>query len=614
MNMDIRKNNVLKVILLMVIDAVLINVAYILAYNLTYLRFDVGIDYALFKPYLDNIVIITVIKIFIYYLFRLYNTIWKYAGSKELIQIILVSIVSNSIISSYFFITDQVVPRSIFIIVGMIDILFIGGTRYLFKIFDLRRNLFKKEAETKRVMIIGAGDAGAAVIRELRTHQDSGSKPVIAIDDDVRKKGQRISGLKIAGSTKDIEKIAAKKRIDEIIIAIPSAKKKEIKRIVTECNKTKCQLKTLPSLFELIEGEVSINQIREVKIEDLLGREEINLDLKEISDFIRGRRIMITGAGGSIGSELCRQIASYKPEQIILLDIYENNLYDLQNELRIRFPRLEMKSIIASIRDRKRIFEIFEKTKPQVVFHAAAHKHVPLMEENPQEAIKNNVFGTLNLIEAADEYEVSRFVQISTDKAVNPTNIMGASKRICEMLIQAYDRKSETEYVAVRFGNVLGSNGSVIPLFKKQIASGGPVTLTHEEITRFFMTIPEAVQLVLQSGSMAKGGEIFVLDMGEPVKIIDLAEELIKLSGFEPYEDIDIKIIGLRPGEKLYEELLMDEEGVQNTKYKKIYIGKPQSFDVGKLKQKLKIFDDMTDENIKEKIKSIVTTYKNGGK
>lgn len=614
MNMDMRKNNVLKVVLLMAVDAVLINIAYILAYNLTYLRFDIGIDYALFKPYLDNIVIITVIKIFIYYLFRLYNTIWKYAGSKELIQIILASIVSNSIILSYFFIIGQVVPRSIFIIVGMIDILFIGGTRYLFKVFDLRRSLFKKEAETKRVMIIGAGDAGAAVIRELRTHQDSGSKPVIVIDDDVRKKGQRISGLKVAGSTKDIEKIAAKKRIDEIIIAIPSAKKKEIKRIVTECNKTKCQLKTLPSLFELIEGEVSINQIREVKIEDLLGREEINLDLKEISDFIRGRRIMITGAGGSIGSELCRQIASYKPEQIILLDIYENNLYDLQNELRRRFPQLGMKSVIASIRDRKRIFEIFEKTKPQVVFHAAAHKHVPLMEENPQEAIKNNVFGTLNLIEAADEYEVSRFVQISTDKAVNPTNIMGASKRICEMLIQAYDKKSETEYVAVRFGNVLGSNGSVIPLFKKQIAGGGPVTLTHEEITRFFMTIPEAVQLVLQSGSMAKGGEIFVLDMGEPVKIIDLAEELIKLSGFEPYEDIDIKIIGLRPGEKLYEELLMDEEGIQNTKYKKIYIGKPQSFDVEKLKQRLKIFDDMTDENIKEKIKSIVNTYENGGK
>jgi FlaA1/EpsC-like NDP-sugar epimerase len=612
MNMDMRKNNVLKVILLMAVDAVLINVAYILAYNLTYLRFDVGIDYALFKPYLDNIVIITVIKIFIYYLFRLYNTIWKYAGSKELIQIILASIVSNSIILSYFFIIGQVVPRSIFIIVGMIDILFIGGTRYLFKVFDLRRSLFKKETETKRVMIIGAGDAGAAVIRELRTHQDSGSKPVIVIDDDIRKKGQRISGLKVAGSTKDIEKTAAKKRIDEIIIAIPSAKKKEIKRIVTECNKTKCQLKTLPSLFELIEGEVSINQIREVKIEDLLGREEVNLDLKEISDFIRGRRIMITGAGGSIGSELCRQIASYKPEQIILLDIYENNLYDLQNELRRRFPQLEMKSIIASIRDRKRIFEIFEKTKPQIVFHAAAHKHVPLMEENPQEAIKNNVFGTLNLIEAADEYEVSRFVQISTDKAVNPTNIMGASKRICEMLIQAYDKKSKTEYVAVRFGNVLGSNGSVIPLFKKQIANGGPVTLTHEEITRFFMTIPEAVQLVLQSGSMAKGGEIFVLDMGEPVKIIDLAEELIKLSGFEPYEDIDIKIIGLRPGEKLYEELLMDEEGIQNTKYNKIYIGEPQSFDVGKLKQRLKIFDDMTDENIKEKIKSIVTTYENG--
>ncbi len=614
MNINVRKSNALKIIILMVVDAVLINVAYILAYNLTYLRFDIGIDYALFKPYLDNIVIITVIKIFIYYLFRLYNTIWKYAGSKELLQIILTSIVSNSMILSYFFIIGRVVPKSIFIIVGMIDILFIGGTRYLFKVFDLRRSLFKKETETKRVMIIGAGDAGAAVIRELRTHQDSGSKPVIVIDDDVRKKGQRISGLKIAGSTKDIEKIAAKKRIDEIIIAIPSAKKKEIKRIVTECNKTKCQLKTLPSLFELIEGEVSINQIREVKIEDLLGREEINLDLKEISDFIRGRRIMITGAGGSIGSELCRQIASYKPEQIILLDIYENNLYDLQNELRRRFPQLEMKSIIASIRDRKRIFEIFEKTKPQVIFHAAAHKHVPLMEENPQEAIKNNVFGTLNLIEAADEYGVSRFVQISTDKAVNPTNIMGASKRICEMLIQAYDKKSETEYVAVRFGNVLGSNGSVIPLFKKQIASGGPVTLTHEEITRFFMTIPEAVQLVLQSGSMAKGGEIFVLDMGEPVKIIDLAEELIKLSGFEPYEDIDIKIIGLRPGEKLYEELLMDEEGIQNTKYKKIYIGKPQSFDVEKLKQRLKIFDDMTDENIKEKIKSIVTTYENGGK
>ena len=608
-----RKSKVLKVILLILIDAVLINIAYILAYNLTYLRFDVGINYDLFKPYLDNIVLITLIKIFIYYLFRLYNTIWKYAGSKELLQIILASVVSNSLILSYFFIIDQVVPRSIFIIVGMIDILFIGGVRFLFRAFDLRRNPFKRENDLKRIMIIGAGDAGAGVIRELRTHLDSGSKPVVVIDDDIRKRGQRISGLKIEGTTEDIEKIASKRKIDEIIIAIPSAKKKEIKRIVTECNKTKCSLKTLPSLYELIEGEVSINQIREVKIEDLLGREQINLDLKEIKEFLKNRIVLITGAGGSIGSELCRQIAGYQPKEMLMLDIYENNLYDLHNDLKRRYPKLKMKAIIGSVRDRERIFDLFNEMKPEIVFHAAAHKHVPLMETNPQEAIKNNVFGTLNLIEASDEYKVSRFVQISTDKAVNPTNIMGATKRICEMLLQAYDKKSKTEYVAVRFGNVLGSNGSVIPLFKKQIENGGPVTLTHKEITRFFMTIPEAVQLVLQSGSMAKGGEIFILDMGEPVKIIDLAEELIKLSGFVPYEDIDIKIIGLRPGEKLYEELLMDEEGIQNTKYEKIYIGKPQEFEVEELKQKLKTFDEMTDDNIKEKIKTIVKTYKNGG-
>ena len=407
--------------------------------------------------------------------------------------------------------------------------------------------------------------------------------------------------------------IAEKMNIDEIIIAIPSVSKKEIGSIVEICKKTKCKLKILPGIYEIIDGQVSIKKIRDVQIEDLLGRDEVKLNIDEISSYIEGKSILVTGGGGSIGSELCRQIARFKPRKLAIFDIYENNAYDIQNELLRRYKDLNLDVIIGSIRDKKRINEIIEKEKPDVIFHAAAHKHVPLMENNPREAIKNNVFGTLNLAQAADRYGVKRFVMISTDKAVNPTNVMGATKRICEMIVQSMNEISKTEFVAVRFGNVLGSNGSVIPLFKKQIEEGGPVTVTHPDVVRYFMTIPEAAQLVIQAGAMANGGEIFILDMGEPVKIIDLAKDLIRFSGFEPNVDIPIKITGLRPGEKLFEELLLDEEGIKATKHDKIYIGKPTYIDYKLLLKSINelgnVAENGEDKDVKGYLKSIVPSY-----
>ena len=406
-------------------------------------------------------------------------------------------------------------------------------------------------------MIIGAGEAGVLVIKEYKNHPQLNSKPVALIDDDEYKQGRVIMGVPVVGKRDDILAQVEKLKIDEIILAMPSASKKDISSIVDICKKTKAKLKILPGVYELIDGKVTIKNIRDVQIEDLLGREEIKTDINAISSYIKDKVILVTGGGGSIGSELCRQIANIKPRKLVIIEIYENSAYDIQNELLRRNKDLNLKIYIASIVDRDIMFDLFNIERPDVVFHAAAHKHVPLMEDSPKESIKNNVFGTLNLVHAADKYGVKKFVMISTDKAVNPTNIMGASKRICEMIIQSVNPVSKTDFVAVRFGNVLGSNGSVIPLFKKQIEEGGPVTVTHKDVIRYFMTIPEAVSLVIQAGAIVKGGEIFVLDMGKPVKILDLAEDLIRLSGFEPYKDIQIEIIGLRPGEKLYEELFL---------------------------------------------------------
>lgn len=492
---------------------------------------------------------------------------------------------------------------------------FVLAIRYSKRIYIMiKYSVTSRNRGKIRAMIIGGGNAGATLIREIQTTDKIAYNPVCVIDDDVNKVGKRIGNVRIVGTTEDIKKYAEKYAIEEILIAIPSAKKAEVKRIYEICKTTDCKVKTLPGIYQIVSGEASVASLREVRITDLLGREQIQVNLDEIMGYIEGQVVLVTGGGGSIGSELCRQIATHNPKQLIILDIYENNAYDIEQELKRKHPSLNLLALIASIRDRGKMEDVFTKYRPDIVFNAAAHKHVPLMETSPNEAVKNNVFGTLNVARCADKFGVKVFVQISTDKAVNPTNIMGATKRICEMIIQTIGRNSKhTKFVAVRFGNVLGSNGSVIPLFEKQIAEGGPVTVTHKDIIRYFMTIPEAVSLVLQAGAYAQGGQIFVLDMGEPVKIYDLAYNLIKLSGLEPNVDIEIKCTGLRPGEKLYEERLMDEEGMQTTPNGLINIANPIQLDEGNLWKKLdelyKAAYDETDA-MKILVSHLVTTYK----
>ncbi len=468
------------------------------------------------------------------------------------------------------------------------------------------------KAGKKNTMIVGAGEAGYTLLKELQNSRFVGQNVCCIVDDDPGKQGKYLRGVLVAGTRHDICRLAEEYDIDEIMIAIPSASHGMIQEILDICSRTSCQLKVLPGLYQLVNGEVSVSRLRNVEIEDLLGRAPVDTQIDSIMDYVSGKTVLVTGGGGSIGSELCRQIAMHEPRRLIIFDIYENNAYDIQQELKRRYPDLDLVALIGSVRNTHRINNVFEKYRPDIVYHAAAHKHVPLMEDSPNEAIKNNVLGTYKTAQAADRFHASRFVLISTDKAVNPTNIMGASKRLCEMVIQMMNHRSRTEFVAVRFGNVLGSNGSVIPLFKKQIEEGGPVTVTHPDIIRYFMTIPEAVSLVLQAGAQAKGGEIFVLDMGKPVKILDLALNLIRLSGYRPYEDIDIRFTGLRPGEKLYEELLMSEEGLQSTENELIHIGKPIEFDEERFCQQLKELDELSRQDspkIKEKVMEIVPTY-----
>ncbi len=492
---------------------------------------------------------------------------------------------------------------------------FVMAIRYSKRIYVMLKYSITRSNKGKvRAMIVGAGNAGAALIREIQATDKIEYNPVCVIDDDESKIGKRIGNIRIVGSTDEITKLAEKYAIDEILIAMPSAKKADIKRIYSICKTTRCKVKTLPGIYQLVSGEVSVGALREVQITDLLGREQIKVNLDEIMGYIEGQTVLVTGGGGSIGSELCRQIATHNPKQLIILDIYENNAYDIEQELKRKYPSLNLLALIASIRDKGKMEDVFTKYSPDIVFNAAAHKHVPLMETSPNEAVKNNVFGTLNVARCADKFGVKVFVQISTDKAVNPTNIMGATKRICEMIIQTIGRNSKnTKFVAVRFGNVLGSNGSVIPLFERQIAEGGPVTVTHKDIIRYFMTIPEAVSLVLQAGAYAQGGQIFVLDMGEPVKIYELAYNLIKLSGLEPNVDIEIKCTGLRPGEKLYEERLMDEEGMQTTPNGLINIANPIALDEkhlwGKLQELYAAAYEETD-HMKNLVAELVTTYK----
>lgn len=462
-------------------------------------------------------------------------------------------------------------------------------------------------------MIVGAGSAGNLILKEMFENPQLNMYPVGIIDDNEKKLGKSYYNVPVIGTTDDIEKVVQNLDIDEIIFSIAKITRKRKAEIMQTCKKTSCKIKTIPGIYELIDGKVGIKNIREVNIEDLLGRESVKIRDAEVLRFLKGKKVLVTGAGGSIGSELCRQISFLNPKELILVDIYENNVYELQQELIRKYKNLDLKVLIASVRDKNRMEEIFINYQPEIVFHAAAHKHVPLMEDSPCEAIKNNVFGTLNMAELSAKYKVERFVLISTDKAVNPTNIMGATKRCCEMIVQTLNKNSETEFVAVRFGNVLGSNGSVVPLFKKQIEEGGPVKVTHPEITRFFMTIPEAVSLVLEAGTIARGGEIFVLNMGEPVKILDLAKNLITLSGLEPGIDIKIEFTGLRPGEKLYEEILMDEEGLRDTGKDKIYVGQPIEFDEGEFFHRLKDLQDVAereeDDEVRYVIKELVPTY-----
>lgn len=461
-------------------------------------------------------------------------------------------------------------------------------------------------------MIVGAGEAGEKILREVTVSTHVNKAVKCFIDDDLNKKGTSIHGVPIVGNRYDILANVQKYGIDEIFVALPSVDDKEISAILNICKDTKCKLKRLPGIYQFINDEVILNKLKDVEVQDLLGRDPIKVNLNEIMSYVTNKVVMVTGGGGSIGSELCRQIAERGPRQLIIVDIYENNAYNIQLELKRKYPKLNLETMIASVRDANKVDDLFKVFHPDIVYHAAAHKHVPLMEDSPHESIKNNVFGTLNVVRACDKYYAKKFILISTDKAVNPTNIMGASKRLCEMIVQTYDKKSRTEYVAVRFGNVLGSNGSVIPLFKEQIKNGGPVTVTHPDIIRYFMTIPEAVSLVLQAGAYARGGEIFVLDMGEPVKILDMARNLIKLSGFEPDVDIKIEFTGLRPGEKLYEEMLMKEEGMRTTPNKLIHIGKPLEFDTEVfIKELAELYQIAYDEDsdIRQAVAKIVKTY-----
>lgn len=557
-----------------------------------------------------------VITILIFIIFRLYSSLWTYAGMVEIVNIASAGIVAGFAEILLIMILNKNVsvpmPRSYYFLYTVFLMVLIFLSRFSYRGFRacIRRRV--NEGIQKRVLIIGAGAAGDAIIREIKNSSYLDMKIVGVIDDNPNKIGNYIHGIKIIGNRDTIIENTKELDVDIIILAIPTASAKDIKELLNICKETGCELKRLPGIYQLVNGEVSVSKLKDVDVNDLLGREPIQPNLKSIMGYVSDKVVMVTGGGGSIGSELCRQIAMYHPRQLLLVDIYENTTYDIQNELRHNFPNLNLVVLIASVRNTKRMDQIFETYRPEIVYHAAAHKHVPLMEDSPNEAIKNNVLGTWKVVQAADKWNVQRFVMISTDKAVNPTNIMGASKRICEMIIQTYDKRSTTEFVAVRFGNVLGSNGSVIPLFKKQIAEGGPVTVTHPDIIRYFMTIPEAVSLVLQAGAYAKGGEIFVLDMGEPVKILDLAKNLILLSGHKPDEDIKIVFTGLRPGEKLYEEMLMKEEGMQETENQLIHIGKPIEMDEERFMQQLEeLRDYVTEEpdDIREAIMKIVPTY-----
>ncbi len=603
-------------LLLLLVDIVVIQFSSFLG---LWIRFDMQLsnippDYIqAVKDYAPLYIPMTIL---IFCILRLYSFMWSVAGVKEETHIVVACVVASLCQISGMTMLELRVPRSYYGICFVALTACVTMVRLSYRIGRSLRSGYGRH-KGKRVMIVGAGTSGSMILKEMTTSTYTDGHVVCFVDDDKNKQGKYLNGILIAGDRNDIPSLAKKYDIEEIYVAMPSAPGSETKKILEICRETDCELRILPGIYQLLNGDVSVSKLRRVEIEDLLGREPIRVNLSQIMGYVSNKVILVTGGGGSIGSELCRQIASHNPKQLIVFDVYENNAYDLQQELKRSYPELNLVVLIGSVRNTHRMESVFEKYRPDIVYHAAAHKHVPLMEDSPNEAIKNNVFGTYKTARAADKYGAKRFVLISTDKAVNPTNIMGASKRMCEMVIQMMDRHSQTEFVAVRFGNVLGSNGSVIPLFKKQIEDGGPITVTHKDIIRYFMTIPEAVSLVLQAGAYAKGGEIFVLNMGEPVRILDLAVNLIRLSGYVPYEDINIEFTGLRPGEKLFEEMLMDEEGLQETPNRLIHIGKPIDFDEELFSRQLdelyKIANCDSGE-IKEAVRNIVPTYVISGK
>ncbi len=574
-----------------------------------FLRFDGNIaDYYLDK-WFNFLPVVIVVGLIVFFLFGLYHRLWRYAGARELVTISVTVTVCSIISSSYMYIIDSSFPRSIYILTWGLNIAFVGLSRLMVRFFYYRYR--PQNAKRSRVLIVGAGDAGAMIAREI-LHRYFSSKQLIGFIDDDRSKHNRILfGVKVLGNRKAIKRIADSLNIQEIIIALPSAGGKQLRRIIYECKKTNCVVKTVPGIYELIDGKVSIQQVRNIDLEDLLRREPVKLDLAQITEYLTGKRVLVTGAGGSIGSELCRQIAALSPNTLILLGKGENSIYEIHRELQNKYPSIQIEPLIADVRDQERINRIFDHYKPQVIFHAAAHKHVPLMELQPDEAVRNNIFGTKNMVEAAHRFAAEMFILISTDKAVNPTSVMGVTKRVAELILQNMNRSSKTKFAAVRFGNVLGSRGSVVPLFKQQIAVGGPVTITHPDMKRYFMTIPEAVQLVLQAGSMAHGGEVFVLDMGEPVKIADMVCDLIKLSGLEPGIDIKLKYTGLRPGEKLFEELLTAEEGTTATQHQKIFKANLKDVNKEKLQWGLMALQNASSvEEIMMILANLVPTYR----
>ena len=631
--------------LLMVYDALSLAFSYFIA---LWLRFDLRyttIDYPYLEAWKHFLPLYILFSLAVFWYLKLYKSIWRFASYSELLRVSVATIISALFHTVGITLLYIRMPISYYFIGALLQYVAVLGIRFSYRFILLIRKIRVKQVNS-RIMVIGAGSAGQMLIRDIQRAGEVDGEVVCIIDDNQNKWGRTIDNIPVVGGRENILEMVEKYSVDKIFLAIPSATAQQRRDILNICNETSCELKNLPGMYQLVLGQVTASAMRNVSVEDLLGRDPIRVDLQEVFQFINGKTVLVTGGGGSIGSELCRQIAAHSPKELIIFDIYENNAYSIQLELKEKYPDLKLTVLIGSVRDSRRIYQVFETYHPEIVYHAAAHKHVPLMEESPCESIKNNALGTYKTAYAALTHGCKRFVLISTDKAVNPANIMGASKRICEMIIQAFDKKIKagkaeeipqlythkgmenadkagngtvfrdihTEFVAVRFGNVLGSNGSVIPIFKRQIEKGGPVTVTHPDIIRYFMTIPEAVSLVLEAGTFAKGGEIFVLDMGSPVKIDTLARNLIRLSGFKPDVDIRIEYSGLRPGEQLYEEKLMAEEGLEDTENSRIHIGKPLCFDVDTFLEKVDGLMEVAYKNkegeIREMVKDIVETYK----